>query len=123
MREIEPCDDPVLVRCRGYLFDVEQLTREKVRPTKHDCRQLIGVLVYKIDNVFSSDCKLAFARSRQNESVLWIEPMMHDLGFDRISVRRERRLFHQDLEARRGWSIERGHHQMKIHSEAVHTDH
>src|SRR5439155_9519127 len=65
MGEIETSDDSVLVRCRGDLFDVEQLTREKVRAAKHDYRQLIGILVDEIENVFRSNCELAFARSRE----------------------------------------------------------
>src|SRR5437870_2904079 len=100
MGEIETSDDSVLVRCRGDLFDVEQLTCEKVRAAKYDYRQLIGIFVDEIENIFRADCELAFARSRENEPILGIEPMIHDLGFDRISVRRERRLFHQDFKAR-----------------------
>src|SRR5438552_10872163 len=40
MGEIETSDDSVLVRCRGDLFDVEQLPGEKVRTAKYDYRQL-----------------------------------------------------------------------------------
>ena len=47
---------------------------------------------------------------------------MDDLRFDRIRVRREGRLFHQDLISRFRWPIECRHHQVKVHREAVHAD-
>src|SRR5437762_12955118 len=65
VRKIEPRDDSVLVRRHGDLFDVEQLPGEKVRAAKHDYRQLIGIFVDEINNVFRADCELGFARSRQ----------------------------------------------------------
>ena len=73
-------------------------------------------------DVVRSNCELSLARSREHERLLRIEPVMNDLGFDRIGVGREGRLFHQDLETRFRGPIKRGHHQMKIHRQAVHAD-
>src|SRR5438876_7682432 len=82
VRKIEPRDDSVLVRCRGDLFDVEQLTGEKVRTAKYDYRQLIGIFVDEIENVFCADCEFAFARSREKERIFLVEAVMNDLRFD-----------------------------------------
>ena len=49
--------------------------------------------------------------------------MVNELRLNRVGIGRERRLFHQDFEARFGWPIKRGHHQVKVHREAVHADH
>src|SRR5256886_7288005 len=123
MGKVEPNDDVLCLCCSSDSVDIEQLTREKVHTGEdHNCK-LIGVLLDQIDNVFCSNCKLVLTRSCENKRVSWIEPMMHDLRFDRIGVGRERRLFHQDLETRFGRPIKRRHHQMKIHREAVHADH
>ena len=81
------------------------------------------MLLDDIENVFRSNCELAFARSRENQRVLWIEPMMYDLGLDGVGVRRESRIFHQDFEARLRRLVKRGHHQVKVHCEAIHADH
>jgi hypothetical protein len=72
--------------------------------------------------VFGAKGELAFARTRQNERVFRIQPVMNELRFNRVGIRRERRLFHQDFEARFGRPIKRRHHQMKIHREAIHAD-
>ena len=63
-----------------------------------------------------------FARPRQNQRFVRIEPVMDDLRFDRVGVGRERRLFHQDLAARFRRPIKRRHHQVEIHRQAVHAD-
>ena len=47
---------------------------------------------------------------------------MNDLRFDRVCVGRKGRVFHQDFEARFGRAIKRRHHQVNIHSKAVHAD-
>src|SRR5207253_6230346 len=80
MRKIEACDDSVFVHCRGDLFDFEQLTREKVHAGKHYYRELIRMFLDKINNVFSSNCKLAFARSCENKGILGIKPVVRNLG-------------------------------------------
>src|SRR5436189_5563090 len=99
------------------------MTREKVYATKHYYRQSVGMLVDKMDNVFGSNCELAFARAREDERVFRIEPMVYDLGFDSVGVRRESRIFHQDFEARLCRPIKRCHHQMNVHRDTVHADH
>src|SRR5438105_14480167 len=114
MGEIESSSDAVLPRCGHEFFDVEQLTCEKVHATKHHYRQLVGVLLDEIENVFGSNSELTFARSRENQRILRIKPMVRDLRFYRVGVGRKSRFFHQDLEARFRWSIKRGHHQVKI---------
>ena len=80
-------------------------------------------MLNKIDNVFGSHGEFAFARARENERVLGIKPVMHDLRFDRVGVGRERRIFHQNFKARFGRPIKRGHHQVQIHRQAVHANH
>ena len=99
------------------------MTREKVHAREHHHRELIGVLLDEIDNVFRSDCDFAFAWPRENERIVRVESMMCDLRFDRVRVGRKRRVFHQDFEMRFGWAIECRHHQMEVHREAVHADH
>ena len=121
--KIEPNDNAACLCCRSDSLDIEQLTREKVHAGEHHHRELIGVLLDQIENVFRLDCKLAFARRCENKCVSWIQPMMRDLRFDRIGVGRKRRLLHQDLETRFGRPIKRRHHQMEVHREAVHADH
>src|SRR5438445_454366 len=67
MGEIESSNDAVLPRCGHDFFDVEQLTREKVHATKHHYRQLVGVLLDEIENVFGCDCEFIFSRLRENQ--------------------------------------------------------
>ena len=94
VRKIESCNDAVFP-CRGCDFlDVEQLTREKIHAAKHHHRELFGVFIDQIDNLFRSNGKLAFARARKNERRFRIELMMHDLGLDGVGVGRKCRLFH-----------------------------
>ena len=87
MRKIEPRDDSVLVRCRGDLFDVEQLTGEKIHRADHHNRKLIGMLLDKIDNLFCSNRELAFTRPRQNERFLWIEAVMNAMKIHPTEIR------------------------------------
>src|SRR6266581_869857 len=117
MSQIEASDNTVRL-CRGCDFlDVEQLTSEKVHAAKHHYGQLVCMLLDEIENVFRANYGLTFARSRENQRILRIEPMVRDLCFYRVGVGRKSRFFHHDLEARFRWSIKRGHHQVKIHCE------
>src|SRR5437879_11031320 len=100
MGEIETNRDATLLRCCCDFLDLEQLTSEKVYTADHHNGKLIGVLLDKIDNLFRSDSELAFARPREKERFLRIEPVMDDLRFDRVGVGREGGFFHQNLEAR-----------------------
>ena len=104
-------------------LDIKQLAREEIHAGKHHHCELICVLLDQSDNVFCFNCELVLTRPSENERLFRIEPSMRDLRFDRIGVGRKRRLLHQDLEARFGWSIKRGHHEMDVHREAVHADH
>src|SRR5207249_11648360 len=100
MSEIEP-DHATAVLCeRRDALDVEQLTGEIVRAAVHDCRDLLSVFLQGSFDIFLSNRELAFARSRENERLFWIDPMMYELGLDGVGVRRESRIFHQDFEAR-----------------------
>src|SRR6266478_5069291 len=69
VREIETDSDTVFLRCGRDFFDIQQLTGEKVHTAKHHYRQLIAVLLNKIDNLFRSSCELALARPRENERI------------------------------------------------------
>ena len=63
------------------------------------------------------------SRGRASTSAsLRIEAVMRDLRFDRVGVGRERRLLHQDLEARFRRPVKRRHHQVQVHRQAVHAD-
>src|SRR5437867_4959048 len=122
MGKIEPRDDAACLCCGSDSLDIEQLAREKIYTGKHHHRELIGVLLDQIDNIFRLDCELAFTRACENKRVFWSEPMMSDLRFDCIGVGRKRRFFHQDFEPRFGWPIKRRHHEMEVYREAVHAD-
>ena len=121
--KIESGNGTVLLRGCCDFLNVEQLACEKVDCTDHYDRELIGVFLDQIDNVFRTNGEFAFARARENKRIFGIEPMMRDLRFDRVGIGRERRLFHQDFEPRMlSGPIKRGHHQVQIHREAVHAD-
>src|SRR5882724_54255 len=123
MRKIESCKHPMFARRGCDFLDLEELTREKVHATKHYYRQLVTLLVDKIDNVFGSNCELPFARSSENQRILWIQTVVNNLGFDSVGIRRKSGFFHQDFETRFRWAIKSSQHQVKIHRKAVHTDH
>jgi hypothetical protein len=99
------------------------LTGEKIHRAHHHHSKVIGVLIDKIENVFRANGELAFARARQNKRVFRIQSVVNELRLNRVGIGRERRLFHQDFEARFGWLIKRRHHQVEVHREAIHADH
>src|SRR5215471_20335487 len=100
MRKVEPYNDSVFLSRGSDFLDLEQLAGEKVHTAKHHDGQFTAMLVNEVKNVFCSNRELAFPRSGENERVFWIEPVMCYLGFDRVGIGRERRLFHQDFETR-----------------------
>src|SRR6266576_6661644 len=118
MGKIEPHDDAACLCCSSDCLDIEQLAGEKIHTGKHHHRELIGVLLDQIDNIFRLDCELAFTRACENKCVVWGEPMMSDLRFDRIGVGRKCRFFHQDFKPRFGRPIKCCHHEMEVHCEA-----
>ena len=121
--KIESGNGTVLLRGCCDFLNVDQLACEKVDCTDHYDRELIGVFLDQIDNVFRTNGELAFAWARENKRIFGIEPMMCDLRFDRVGIGRECGFFHQDFEPRMlSGSIKRGHHEMEIHREAVHAD-
>ena len=123
MGKVETNNDSAVLCCSRDLCDVEQLAAEKIHRADNNHSQLIGMLCDEFDKVFSANCELTFSRAYQNKRVFRVEPMMNDLCLDRVGIGRERRLFHQEFEARFGWAIERRHHQVKVHRKAVHADH
>ena len=79
MGKIDTDNNALLLRRRGDLRNVEQLTGEEVYAGDQHHGQLIAVFLDKMDNVFGSNGELAFARSCEQECVLRIEPVMNDL--------------------------------------------
>ncbi len=123
MREIDTDGDATFLRGLRDGWNVEQLAGEKIHAGNQHDRELIGVLLNKIDNVFGSHGEFAFARTGENERVLGTKSVMRDLGFDRVGVGRKRRIFHQDFEPRFCRPIKRRHHHVQVDREAVHADH
>src|SRR5439155_14644655 len=66
MCKIESGGYAVSLRSGCDVFDIEQLTCEKIYAGKHHQCELIGVLLDETDNVFRSVCELAFARTSEN---------------------------------------------------------
>src|SRR5438477_10987367 len=122
MGKVETNNDSAVLCCSRDLCDVKQLAAEKIYRADNNHSQLIGMLFDEFDKVFSANCELAFARADENECIFRVEAMMNDLCLDRIGIGRERRLFHQEFEARFRWPIERRHHQVKVQRKAVHAD-
>ena len=79
-----------LCDCRN----VEELSGEKIHAGDHHYRELISVLLDKIDNILGPHGEFAFARTGENECIFRVESVMHDLCFDRVGVGRKRRVFH-----------------------------
>ena len=90
VREIDPDHAAALLRRRRDFLDVEQLTGEKVHAGDKHQRDLVALLLQQSLDVLLSNGELPFARTRQNERLLRIEPVMNDLRLDRIGVGRER---------------------------------
>src|SRR5687767_5191305 len=105
---------------RGYAFDIECLTSEKIHSAKNDQRDAAALALNETLKLVHFDQLLTASRPRNDECGRWVKPACTHMRANGIHVRWETRLFNENLESVLRWLVEGGQHQVKIDRQAVH---